>query len=125
MQLIAIALGGALGAVARYLSVVAIGSLLGVTFPWGTLSVNVVGSFVMGVLVVVFDGLQWLPMNVKLLATIGFLGSFTTFSTFSMDTMRLLETGQTTQALGYMACSLILTVAACALGLLLARGLIS
>ncbi len=125
MQLLAIALGGALGAVSRYFSVIAIGNLVGVTFPWGTLTVNVVGSFLMGILVVLFDTLNWVPVNVKLMLTIGFLGSFTTFSTFSMDTLRLFEGGETSQALLYMAASLLLTVAACALGLILARGFVS
>jgi fluoride exporter len=125
VQLLAIALGGALGAVSRYLSVIAIGNLAGVTFPWGTLTVNVVGSFLMGILVVLFDTLNWVPVNIKLMLTIGFLGSFTTFSTFSMDTLRLFEGGETSHALLYMAASLLLTVAACALGLILARGFVS
>ena len=126
MQLVAIAIGGALGAVSRYLFTVFAGSVAGVGFPWGTLGVNVIGSLVMGLLVVAFDSvLSGLSNNIKLMLTIGFLGSFTTFSTFSMDTMRLFEGGQTGQALGYVALSLVLSVLACAFGLLIARNLVS
>ena len=122
---LAIAIGGALGAVARYLSVAYFAKSLGVTYPWGTLLVNVAGSFVMGVLVILFAATDWLPENIKMLATVGFLGSYTTFSTFSLDTMNLLQAGFTSQALLYMAASLIVCVAACAIGLLLARGLVT
>ena len=125
MHLVAIAIGGALGAVLRYLSIAAINAVSGPTFPLGTLTVNVLGSFLMGLLVVCFQFTDWIPANMKLLLTVGFLGSFTTFSTFSMDTMRLFEAGQIGQALGYMVASLVLTVAACSLGLLVARGLFS
>ena len=125
MQLVAIALGGAAGAVLRFLSMIALGKLAGIAFPWGTLTVNVVGSFAMGLLVVVFDNAVALPANLKLFLTIGFLGGFTTFSTFSMDTMRLIETGEIGAAFAYTLGSVILSVGGCCLGLWIARSLLS
>lgn len=112
---ISVALGGALGAVGRYL----IG--LAVAFPIGTLTVNVIGSFVIGVIWVIFAarGLQhWLPFVMT-----GLLGGFTTFSAFSLDTLRLVEAGRIGAAGGYVAASVLFSLAACALGLWLAKGM--
>jgi len=112
---ISVALGGALGAVLRYL----VG--LAVAFPMGTLAVNVVGSFAIGVVWVVLAarGLQgWMPFVMT-----GLLGGFTTFSAFSLDTMRLVEAGRFMVAGGYVAASVILSIAACASGLWLAKGM--
>ena len=112
---ISVALGGAIGAVLRYL----IG--LAVAFPIGTLAVNVIGSFAIGLLWVLLAtrGLQhWLPFVMT-----GLLGGFTTFSAFSLDTMRLVEAGRVSAAGGYVLASVILSLAACALGLWLAKGI--
>ena len=112
---ISVALGGALGAVLRYL----VG--LAVAFPMGTLAVNVLGSFLIGLVWVIFAarGLQaWLPFVMT-----GVLGGFTTFSAFSLDTLRLVEAGRITAAGGYVLGSVVLSVLACFAGLTLARGM--
>lgn len=114
MTLVAVGLGGALGAVLRYL----VG--LAVAFPLGTLTVNVVGSLIIGIIWAVFNakGLQaWLPLVMT-----GFLGGFTTFSAFSLDTLRLVEAGRLAAAGGYVMASVLLSLAACAVGLWIAKG---
>jgi CrcB protein len=111
-SLFLVALGGAAGSVVRHLIATAVG------FPWGTLAVNVIGSFAIGILWVVLAGR--FPGH-GLLVT-GFLGGFTTFSAFSLDTLRLIELGQTGQAMVYVTASVGLSLAACTVGLFLARG---
>ena len=121
VTLVQIALGGALGATARHLSGLAATRLAGSAFPWGTLFVNVTGSFLMGTLAVVLSrhgGTRFSPF----LAT-GLLGGFTTFSTFSLDAATLFERGQGMQAALYVAASLGLSFIAIAAGLLFARAL--
>lgn len=106
-----IALGGALGSVLRHLAVAAIGA------PFGTAVVNVLGSFVIGAVFVFLDtraGWQLLLMT-------GVLGGFTTFSAFSLDTLKLIQQGQTLQAAAYVLGSVALSLAAVALGATLAR----
>ena len=116
-----VALGGAIGAAGRYLTGLAALRLLGPGFPWGTLTVNVVGSFVMGVLVVT---LAHLGANrfAPLLMT-GILGGFTTFSAFSLDALTLWERGETLTAALYVGASVSLSLAAIIAGLALARSL--
>jgi CrcB protein len=114
MTLIAVAAGGAIGAALRYL----VG--LSVAFPMGTLTVNVIGSFVIGIVWALFNakGLQaWLPFVMT-----GLLGGFTTFSAFSLDTLRLVEAGRLAAAGGYVMASVLLSLAACAVGLWIFRG---
>ncbi|PQO22656.1 fluoride efflux transporter CrcB [Rhodobacteraceae bacterium WD3A24] len=119
-SLIQVALGGALGAVARFAVQSGVARLFGAGFPLGTLTVNVVGSFAMGVAVI------WLAEKGMLRAApflmAGFLGAFTTFSTFSLDAMALWERGLPWQAGGYAAASVVLSVAAVVAGAALARG---
>ena len=118
--LIQVAAGGALGASARYLTGVGAVRLLGLCFPWGTLTVNVVGSFLMGVLIVALaerGGMRFAPF-----LTVGILGGFTTFSAFSLDAVTLFERGQVSAAAGYVAASVILSITALFLGLWIARG---
>ncbi|MFH1763694.1 MAG: fluoride efflux transporter CrcB [Gemmatimonadota bacterium] len=93
MLILMIALGGALGAVARYGLGGWVQSLLNTTFPIGTLAVNVVGSFVLGLSLLLFECLAW-SAEVRTLVTIGFLGAYTTFSTFSYEAIVLLEGGE-------------------------------
>ncbi len=116
-----VAIGGALGASARYMTGVAMARLMGKGFPWGTLTVNVVGSFAMGALVVLlahFGGNRWAPLLMT-----GVLGGFTTFSAFSLDVVTLYERGQTGAAAGYVAVSVLASIAALFAGMSLARGL--
>ena len=107
-----IALGGAIGSVLRYLMVGAIGA------PWGVAAVNVLGSFVIGVLFVLIPREGW-----QLFLMTGLLGGFTTFSAFSLDTLKLVEGGQPLLAIVYLLASVILSLIAVALGVALARGL--
>lgn len=108
-----IALGGAAGSILRYLMVTAIGA------PMGTAAVNVLGSFIIGVLFIVLGNREsW-----QMLLMTGLMGGFTTFSAFSLDTLKLVETGQPVQAAAYVLGSVALSLIAVALGAALARGL--
>ncbi|MFT4150567.1 MAG: fluoride efflux transporter CrcB [Paracoccaceae bacterium] len=116
-----VAAGGAFGSVLRYLTNVGAMRVFGPGFPMGTLTVNVVGSFVMGALVVLL-GKNNANHLAPLLMT-GVLGGFTTFSAFSLDTITLWTRGQTGAALLYVGLSLIVSLAAIALGMALFRGI--
>ncbi|MFW2589123.1 fluoride efflux transporter CrcB [Sagittula sp. SSi028] len=121
IPLLQVALGGALGASGRYLTGVLVARLVGPGFPWATLAVNVLGSFAMGVVVVVLaqgSGQRFAPLLMT-----GVLGGFTTFSAFSLDAVTLYERGQTELSLLYVAGSVILSIAALFSGLLIARSL--
>ncbi len=116
-----VALGGAIGASLRYVAGVAVLRLFGMTaFPLGIITVNILGSFLMGVFVVVAAdrGLTHLSP----LVMTGILGGFTTFSSFSLETMTLIERGDVGQAGLYILLSVGLSVGALALGLVMARG---
>ncbi|WBU64964.1 fluoride efflux transporter CrcB [Paracoccus aerodenitrificans] len=114
-----VAIGGAAGASARYAVNIAAMRMAGPGFPVGTLTVNIVGSFAMGLLAVLLAerGGQHLA---PLLLT-GILGGFTTFSAFSLDTLTLWERGQTGLAAGYVVASVLLSLAAIIAGLALGR----
>ncbi|WP_147114066.1 fluoride efflux transporter CrcB [Tateyamaria sp. syn59] len=119
-----VALGGAIGASLRWLTGVAMLRALGPSdFPLAVITVNVVGSFLMGVFVVAAaqKGLTYLSPFVMT----GVLGGFTTFSAFSLETMTLIERGETASAALYIALSVGLSVGALAVGLLIARGLLA
>jgi len=117
-----VALGGAIGASARHgLGMITL-RIFGPGFPIGTLLANVIGGVLMGLLV------GWLvremPSNantIRLFAGVGVLGGFTTFSAFSLDAMRMLETKAYSAFIGYVGASVILSIAAVALGLFLMR----
>jgi CrcB protein len=121
--LLQVALGGALGASARYLTNVAVMRGIGPGFPWATVIVNILGSFAMGVLVV------WLAhRDMHRLAPVlmtGVLGGFTTFSAFSLDAVALWERGAAGQAAAYVLGSVILSIAALVAGMALARGVLA
>ncbi|MCX5579069.1 fluoride efflux transporter CrcB [Kaistia terrae] len=117
--------GAGLGGVLRHGVNVTSARFFGTNFPWGTLTVNVVGSLVMGLLAGYFafrDGVNW-TQHARLFLTTGVLGGFTTFSTFSLDVAVLLERGDTGSATIYALASLIVSVLALFAGLLLVRTL--
>lgn len=121
---LAVAAGGAIGAVGRYLVMSGVGHWLGHGFPIGTLVVNVLGSLAMGVLVEL-GALVWSPSpELRAMLVVGLLGSFTTFSTFSLDVVVLVQRGATLPAMGYIVASVVLSIAGLVLGMALVRGLI-
>lgn len=120
-MLLAVAAGGALGAVGRYLVISAVGQIFGAGFPLGTIVVNVLGSFVLGALTEAM-ALAWSPSpELRAMIVVGVLGAFTTFSTFSMDVALLTERGALGQAVLYVGLSVLLSIAAFFLGLALLR----
>ena len=122
---LAIAVGGAVGAVARHYVAAQVAHALGHGFPFGTLTVNVVGSFVMGVLVELM-ALAWSPsLELRAFMTVGLLGAFTTFSTFSLDFAVLFERGALTAAFGYALLSVVLSVGGLFAGLAVTRAVLA
>jgi CrcB protein len=122
--LLAVAAGGAAGSVARFMALMVIGRWLDGGFPFGTLVVNVIGSFVMGVLVELF-ALAWNPsMEMRAFLTIGVLGGFTTFSTFSLDVALLVQRGELASAALYTVVSVLFSVGGLFAGLYLIRGVV-
>ena len=120
-QIFAIMIGGALGAVLRYLVSNAVYALLGRDFPYGTLAVNVTGSFLMGVLTVLLVERGDIDPLLKLAILVGFLGAFTTFSTFSLDTLALIDKGALMLAFLNMLGSVIICVSTVWLGMIIAK----
>ena len=119
LQVLAIAGGGALGALGRFYVSNGVYRLLGRDFPWGTLAVNVLGSFLMGLLFVYFLERAAAGAELRSAVLVGFLGAFTTFSTFSMETLGLIEQGLVGRAMLNMGASVAVCLVACWLGVLL------
>jgi len=122
--LFAVAAGGAVGALARYLVTTSAGRLLGHGFPWGTVIVNVVGSLIMGVLVDILARRWSAPPEARVFLVTGCLGAFTTFSTFSLDIVTLYERHALAEAAAYTLGSVVVGVAALFLGMWLGRTLL-
>ncbi|WP_298679429.1 fluoride efflux transporter CrcB [uncultured Lentibacter sp.] len=119
-SLLQVALGGAIGASLRYLAGVGAVRLMGQSFPWGTLFVNLLGSLAMGALVVLLaqkDATRLAPLLLT-----GLLGGFTTFSAFSLDAVTLYERGQIGAAASYVTASVVLSIAALFAGMALMKG---
>lgn len=125
MQLVlAIAAGGALGAVSRHFVSGAVSKFTGIGFPFGTFTVNIVGSLLMGLLITLLAHKIDVSTQLRSFLTVGFLGSFTTFSTYSMETVLLVQRGDWTGAALYSIGSLIVGVLALFAGLWLGRLLV-
>src|ERR1035437_7398762 len=123
-QLIAIAIGGACGAVVRFLVSSGLYQWLGRGFPYGTLVVNVVGSFLIGLLTeALFMQRVTISLEYRAAILVGFIGAFTTFSTFALETLYLLEQGSLTKAVLNIAVSVLGCLFAVWIGLLCGRSL--
>ena len=120
-QVVAIAAGASMGAVCRWWVVLLMQRWFGTAYPWATLFVNAVGSFALGFLVIWFLDRTHLSDLLRLLLTVGFLGSFTTFSTFSVETVRLIELGSIGESLVHTVGSVALCITMAWLGMLLAK----
>lgn len=122
-QVVAIALGGAAGSVLRYWMSSGVHALAGRGFPYGTLSVNVLGSLLMGFLFVLFLDRLGTDTVLRAGVLIGLLGGFTTFSAFSIETFNLIEQGAYARAAVNAGASVLLCVAATWIGVVLGRQL--
>lgn len=120
---VAIAAGGAFGALLRYWTSLGVHSLAGSDFPYGTLAVNVTGSLVMGALYVLLIERMNIDPVWRGALLIGLLGAFTTFSTFSLETLNLIENSELVKAAVNVAMSVVLCIAACWLGMVAGRQL--
>ena len=123
MNLVIIALGGALGAVSRFLMGNAVSKAVGSALPYGTFVINLVGCFAMGLLMTIIVDRELLSAAWRLFLCVGFLGGFTTFSSFGYEALILLTEGRMLAALTYVSGSVALGLAAAAAGVLCARAL--
>ncbi|WP_441234455.1 fluoride efflux transporter CrcB [Bradyrhizobium sp. 930_D9_N1_4] len=121
--ILAVAAGGALGSVMRYLVGIGSARAFGADFPWGTLIINVTGSFLIGLFVAMFVTRWNLPQAARIFLTVGICGGYTTFSTFSLDAWYLIERGQTWASAAYMIGSVVLSLGALIAAMQLVRAL--
>lgn len=122
-HLFIVALGGALGSGMRHLVNLAALRLFGPAFPWGTLAVNIAGSFAMGLFIELLARRLGGSAELRLFIATGILGGFTTFSAFSLDVVVLYERGLPAQAALYVIASLVIAVLALFLGMWLGKSL--
>jgi CrcB protein len=122
-HLVLVAAGGAVGAGLRHLVNLATLRMFGAGFPWGTLTVNVVGSLAMGLFMAWLVRRTGSSAELRLLVATGLFGGFTTFSAFSLDFAVLYERGALMQASSYVAASVLLSIGALFVGLWVARNL--
>ena len=123
-MLIWVGIGGALGAMPRFSLATAIFKWVGKAYPYGTLSVNLIGSFAIGMAYIWLVEKELGGDAQRHLIMVGFLGAFTTFSTFSLESLTLLQQGRTLAFLSYIALSLIGCMLATALGMILTKQLV-
>ena len=119
MKWLYLAVGGILGTLARYLIAGSIQTLFGMTFPIGTLAVNILGCLLAGSLVEVGANTSFLTPDMRLLLVVGFCGAFTTFSAWMLETEALRESGAMAQAAGNVFASVLLGYVAFRLGMIL------
>jgi CrcB protein len=122
-HILLVALGGGLGASARYLTNLAALRIAGPNFPWGTLAVNIIGSFLMGVLIASLARRTGTSMELRSFLATGFLGGFTTFSAFSLDFALMWERGNIWHGAFYLGASVLLSILALFAGLALIRAI--
>ena len=123
MNILLVAVGGALGAVARFVVGNAVSKAIGSALPYGTFVINVIGCFAMGLLMTIIVDRELLPATWRLLLCVGLLGGFTTFSSFGYEALMLLTEGRLLAALAYVGGSVVLGLMAAGMGVLCARAL--
>ena len=116
-----VALGGALGSMARFWLAAAVASLTGPQFPWGTLLINVLGSFIIGLFGALTGsrGAVSVPPDIRIFVMVGICGGFTTFSSFSLQTLELLQSGELVRGGAYILGSVVLCLLGVWIGALL------
>jgi CrcB protein len=120
-----ITVGGGLGSVARFLLTTLVQQRVPFAFPAGTFIINVAGSFLIGLFAQIGVDTRVLSPEARLFLTTGLCGGFTTFSTFSFETIQLVEDDRYATAAAYVAASVLLSLAACLLGVASARGMLA
>jgi len=123
MTAVYVAIGGALGTLARYLVGVGLAKLLPGKMPWGTLAVNVLGAFAIGLVMTIFALREELDSPVRLALTVGVLGGFTTYSAFAFEVVSLVQGRELTTAAIYLGLLFPLSLGGCVLGIALGRAL--
>ena len=123
MTLLLVGAGGFFGAISRYAIDGAVTQVTGGRFPWGTLLINISGSFVLGLLFALAVERTTLPESIRAPILIGFIGAYTTFSTFTLETWRLVEAGNVAAAIANIAGSVLLGMVAIVAGLTLGRAI--
>jgi CrcB protein len=114
-----VAIGGALGSIARYWMAIGVARLTGPAFPWGTILINILGSFVIGLFAAATapgTGRMAVPTDFRTFVMVGICGGFTTFSSFSLQTLELIRQNQMPQAAANILLSVFLCLAAVGLG---------
>lgn len=124
MGFVIVFLGAGVGGAVRHGVNLIVAHLLGLGFPWATLSINIIGSLLIGILTEIFVMRTGLPQELRLFPTTGILGGFTTFSTFSLDAVGLWERGETSAAILYASASVILAFIAVFAGMALVRAMV-
>lgn len=124
LNVLLVALGGAVGSVCRYLVGVWTLRWFGPSFPWGTLAVNVIGCFAIGLLTEMIARRFDASAELRLLVVTGLIGGFTTFSAFSLDAISLYERGATAAAASYVLASVVVSFGAVVAGLALGRAML-
>lgn len=125
MKYLWVALGGALGSVARYAVGLLIYERMGTRFPYGTFVINISGCFLIGFVLTILDNRMGLPPQWRLAIPIGFVGAYTTFSTFEYETLRLAQHGQASVGVLYLVLSVVLGYGAVWLGMTAGRVLVT
>lgn len=120
-KLLLVGLGGAFGAVSRYLVQLFLSGRYPGTFPYGTFAANLIGCLLIGIIYGLAERHQLMTQEMRLLLAVGFCGSFTTFSTFSVENLNMLEAGNYLQAGAYISLSIVLGVALVFLGFVIVK----
>ena len=121
LSLVTIAIGGGLGSIARFFISKGMENLFGSSFPFGTLTVNVAGSFILGWLFTFFVERPEINSSLRLGLIVGFLGAFTTFSAFSFESLQMLLNGAFFNAIFNVILNLVVCIGMCYIGILMAK----